>query len=415
MSKMNPYEMFLKQVDEAAPFLKVEQEFIDILKEPKEVLEITIPLRLDDGTVKVVKGWRSHHNNALGPYKGGVRYHSNVCKEEVMALSAWMSIKCATAMLPYGGGKGGIRIAPRELSQGELERLSRGFALGISRFMGTDVDIPAPDVYTTPQIMSWFVDTYEKVKGWSEPSCYTGKPLELGGSLGRGDATARGGMYVLREALKDMGLLGKPLTATIQGYGNAGSFAHALYDQIGIKVVGASDSKGGTYNPKGLDYADLMKHKRASGTVSDYPGGEKVSTDQILEAPVDILIPAALEGVVNEANAAKVKAKIVLELANGPTTPEADVILHENGTLVIPDVLANSGGVTVSCFEWIQGRTGDFWSEKTVHEKLDERLTQAFGEIWKIKKEHNIRMRQATYVRAMGRIISGMRFRGIWP
>ena len=251
MSKMNPYEMFLKQVDEAAPFLNVEQEFIDILKEPKEVLEITIPLKLEDGTVKVVKGWRSHHNNALGPYKGGVRYHANVCKDEVMALSAWMSIKCATAMLPYGGGKGGVRIAPRELSAGELERLSRAYALGISRFMGTDVDIPAPDVYTTPQIMAWFVDTYEKVKGWSEPSCFTGKPIEIGGSLGRGDATARGGMYVLREALKDMGLLGKPLTATIQGYGNAGSFAHALYEEIGLKVVGASDSKGGDLQPQG--------------------------------------------------------------------------------------------------------------------------------------------------------------------
>lgn len=415
MSKMNPYEMFLKQVDEAVPYLNVEQEFIDILKEPKEVLEITIPLRLEDGTVKIVKGWRSHHNNALGPYKGGVRYHPNVSKDEVMALSAWMSIKCATAMLPYGGGKGGVRIAPRELSKAELERLSRGYALGIARFMGTDIDVPAPDVYTNPQVMSWFLDTYEKVKGWSEPSCYTGKPLEIGGSLGRGDATARGGMYVLREALKELGLFGKPLTAIVQGYGNAGSFAHALYSEIGITVVAASDSKGGTYNPKGLNYEELMKHKKVSGTVADFPGGERLTTEQVLEIRADVLIPAALEGVINEANAGKVNAKVVLELANGPTTPEADAILEGAGTLVIPDVLANSGGVTVSCFEWIQGRTGDFWTEKTVHEKLDERLTHAFHEIWRIKKQQNIRMRQATYVRAMGRIIAAMRFRGIWP
>ena len=415
MSKMNPFEMFLKQVDDAVPYLSVEQEFIDILKEPREVLEVTIPLRLEDGSVKIVKGWRSHHNNALGPYKGGVRYHPNVSKDEVMALSAWMSIKCATASLPYGGGKGGVRIAPRELSKGELERLSRAYALGISRFIGTDIDIPAPDVYTNPQVMSWFLDTFEKVSGWSEPSTFTGKPIEIGGSLGRGDATARGGMIVLREALKELGLFGKPLTATIQGYGNAGSFAHLLYEEIGVTVVGAADSKGGTYNPKGLGYAELMKHKRMSGTVADYPGGDRVSTDEVLEAPVDILIPAALEGMLTEANAGKIRAKIVLELANGPTTPEADVILQEMDTLVIPDVLANSGGVTVSCFEWIQGRTGDFWTEKTVHEKLDERLTHAFHEIWKLKKQHTIRMRQASYVRAMGRIIAAMRFRGIWP
>ena len=415
MSKMNPFEMFLKQVDEATPYLNVEQEFIDILKEPKEVLEVSIPLRLEDGTVRMVKGWRSHHNNALGPYKGGVRYHPNVTQDEVMALSAWMSIKCATAMLPYGGSKGGVRVAPRELSKGELERLSRAYALGISRFMGTDIDIPAPDVYTNPQVMAWFVDTYEKVLGWSEPSAYTGKPIEIGGSLGRGDATARGGMYVLREALKEMGLFGKPLKATIQGFGNVGGYAHALFSEIGVTVIGVADSKGGIYNPKGLDYADLMKHKRTSGTVTDYPGGDRVSTDEILEAPVDILIPAALEGMVTEANAGRVQAKIILELANGPTTPEAEAILQENDVLVIPDVLANSGGVTVSCFEWIQGRTGDYWSEKTVHEKLDERLTQAFHEIWKIKKANNIRMRQAAYVRAMGRIIAAMRFRGIWP
>ena len=415
MAKMNPFEMFLKQVDEAMPYLNVEQEYIDILKEPKEVLEVAIPLKLDDGTVQIVKGWRAHHNNALGPYKGGVRYHPNVSREEVTALSAWMSIKCATAMLPYGGGKGGVRVSPHDLTKNELERLSRAYAMSIIRFTGTDIDVPAPDVYTDPQIMSWFIDTYEKIKGRSEPSCYTGKPVGLGGSLGRGDATSRGGMYVLREALREIGLLGKPLTAAIQGFGNVGSNAHKLFGEIGITVVAASDSKGGTYNPKGLDYAALSAHKKSGGTVADYPEGERITTDEILESQVDILIPAALEGVLTEANAGKVKAKTILELANGPTTPAAEQILHDNGAMVIPDVLANSGGVTVSCFEWIQGRSGDYWSEKTVHDKLDERLSMAFHEIWEIRKQHKIRMRQAAYVRAISRIVLAMRFRGIWP
>ena len=359
MAKMNPFEMFLKQVDEAVPYLSVEQEYIDILKEPKEVLEVSIPLKLDDGTIQMVKAWRSHHNNALGPYKGGVRYHPNVSREEVTALSAWMSIKCATAMLPYGGGKGGVRVSPHDLTKNELERLSRAYALAIVRFTGTDVDVPAPDVYTDPQIMSWFIDTYEKIVGRSEPSCYTGKPIALGGSLGRGDATSRGGMYVLREALRELRLLGKPLTAAIQGFGNVGGNAHKLFGEIGITIVGAADSKGGVYNPKGLEYAPLVAHKKNSGTVADYPEGDRVTTDDILELPVDILIPAALEGVLTETNASRIKTKIVLELANGPTTPAAEQILTDNGALVIPDVLANSGGVTGCCFEWIQGRSGD--------------------------------------------------------
>lgn len=413
---MNPYEMFLKQVDEATPYLSVEPEYIEILKYPREVLEVSIPLRLDDGEVRVLKGWRSHHNNALGPFKGGVRYHPNVTREEVIALSSWMTIKCATAQLPYGGGKGGVAVNVRDLSPGETERISRGYAMAISRFMGTDIDIPAPDVYTNPQVMAWFVDTYEKIKGRSEPSCYTGKPVEAGGSLGRGDATSRGGMYVLREMLKEKDLLGKELKIAIQGFGNVGGFAHKLaISDMNLKVVAVSDSHGGVYDPSGIDYTNLKEHKLESGSVVGYNNCEMISNEDLLELDVDILIPAALEGVITEENAPRIKASIVLELANGPTTPEADQILDDKGVEVIPDVLANAGGVTVSCFEWIQGRTGDYWTEEFVHNKLDEKLTIAFHEIWKIKKGNTIRMRQAAYIRAISRIVGAMRFKGIWP
>lgn len=415
MAKVNPYEMFLKQVDEAAPYLGLEEEFISMLKEPREVLELSLPLRLDDGSVRVLKAYRSHHNNALGPYKGGVRYHTQVSRDEVVALSAWMTIKCATVGLPYGGGKGGVAVNPRELSRWEMERLSRAYAMGICRFSGTDLDIPAPDVYTNPQVMAWFVDTFEKIRGFSEPSSYTGKPLELGGSLGRAGATARGGLFVLRETLREKGLLGKPLTCAIQGYGNAGTYAHLFSSELGVRVVAVSDSKGGVYNPAGLDYKSLVEHKRYTGKVGGFPEADEITNGELLRLDVDILVPAALESVLTKAVAPDVKAKIVVELANGPTTPEADEILFDQGTLVLPDVLANAGGVTVSCFEWIQGRMGDFWTEETVEKKLDEKMTQAFREIWHLREEKKIRMRQAAYVRAIGRVVSAMRFRGIWP
>lgn len=415
MPSINPYEMFLKQVDDAAPYLGLEEEFIALLKEPREVLELSLPLRLDDGTVRLLKAYRSHHNNALGPYKGGVRYHSQVSRDEVVALSAWMTIKCATVGLPYGGGKGGIAVNPRELSRWEIERLSRAYAMGIYRFSGTDLDIPAPDVYTNPQIMAWFVDTFEKIRGFSEPSAYTGKPLELGGSLGRAGATARGGLFVLRETLRENDLLGKELTCAIQGYGNAGSYAHLFANELGVRVVAVSDSKGGIYNPGGLDYKTLLEHKRYTGKVSGFPGADEITNGELLRLDVDILVPAALESVITRAVAPDVKARMVLELANGPTTLDADEILADQGTLIVPDVLANAGGVTVSCFEWIQGRTGDSWTEETVEKKLDEKMTRAFREIWHLGKEKKIRMRQAAYVRAIGRIVAAMRFRGIWP
>ena len=415
MAKMNPHEMFVQQLEEAAPHISAEPEYLEILKQPREVLEVTIPLRLDDGTVKVLKGWRSHHNNALGPYKGGVRYHPHVNRDEVVALSSWMTVKCATADLPYGGGKGGVSVNAKELTKGELERLSRGYALAINRFVGTDIDIPAPDVYTNPQVMSWFVDTFEKVNGRSEPSVFTGKPVAVGGSLGRGDATSRGGMYVLRETLREMGLLGKTLTSAVQGYGNVGSYAHKLGNLVGLNVLAACDSRSGAFSKNGISYEDTAKQKRDTGSLKGMKVTDSITNEELLELDVDVLIPAALEGVINAGNAKNIKAKVVLELANGPVTPEAAAILEDKGILVVPDVLANSGGVTVSCFEWIQGRTGDYWTEEEVHQKLDKKLTKAFQEIWKIKKEKNITFRQAAYVRAVDRITLAMRFRGIWP
>ena len=413
--RQNPYDMFKQQIDEAAPFLKIDQEYFDILKEPKEVLELSLPVRLDDGSVKIFKAWRSHFNNALGPYKGGIRYHVQVNRDEVIALYGWMTIKCAVVRLPLGGAKGGISCNPAELSTGELEKLTRAYALGVSRFIGTDYDIPAPDVNTNTQTMAWIADTYEKIKGFSEPSVITGKPIEVGGSLGRGTATAQGGVFILREALKELGLYGKDLTCAIQGYGNAGSFVHQLLQGMGLKVVAVSDSKGAIYNPKGLSYDDVKEHKMRTRSVVGLPGSETISGEDLLKVDVDVLIPAALEGMITESNANDIKAKVILELANGPTTPEAEAILSDKGVLILPDVLANAGGVIVSYFEWVQGRAGDYWTEKTVQERLEERIVQSFRDIWAIKENYNIRMRQAAYVQAIGRIASAMRFRGIWP
>ncbi len=416
MAKRDPFEMFLQQVDEAAPYIDVERDIIEAIKYPKEVLCLSLPIKMDDGSIKVFKAYRSHHNDALGPCKGGVRYHPDVTMEEVMALSAWMTIKCATAGLPYGGGKGGISVNPKDLSENELEKLSRAYALGIARFTGTDIDIPAPDVYTNPQIMAWFTDTYEKVKGWHEPSVYTGKPIIIGGSLGRNDATARGGMYVTREALKVLGMDNKELTVAIQGYGNAGYFAHKLFlENLNVKVVAVSDSKGGIYNEKGFEFEPLFNWKRENGTVVGFEGADKITNEELLELDVDILIPAALEEVITEENAPNVKAKIIVELANGPLTPEADKILEDKGVIILPDVLANAGGVTVSYFEWVQGRMGYWWTLDEVHKKLDEKLSQAFHDIWKIKEDKNIGMRQATYVRAIARVAEAMKVRGFWP
>jgi len=414
---MNPQEMFLKQLEQAVPYVTVEPEYLEILRHPKEVLELSLPIRLDGGGVKVVSAWRSHHNNALGPYKGGVRYHAAVDRDEVVALSSWMTIKCAIAGLPYGGGKGGVAIDIRELSRNELENMSRAYALGLSRFTGSNYDIPAPDVYTNPQVMSWFLDTYEKVKGYSESSAYTGKPPVLGGSLGRADATGKGGIFVLREGLAKLGLLGrKDLKVGIQGYGNAGTRAHRFVEQdLGLTVVAVSDSGAAIHNPKGLKFQEIGQYKNDTRSLKGFKNGEELFPDLIFGLDMDILILAALGGAIDGRNAPEVKASVILELANGPITPDGEKILSDKGVTILPDVLSNAGGVIVSCFEWIQGRSGDFWTEDYVYQKLDERLSHSFLEIFGIAETKKISIRQAAYVKAVGRIVDAMRFRGIWP
>jgi len=356
--KVSLFENVIRQMEVARPYLVgVEDGLFEALKYPREVLVMHLPVKMDDGEIKVFKAYRSHHNNALGPYKGGVRYHPEVTLEEVMGLSALMTWKCSVLGLPYGGGKGGIACNPKEMSLSELERLSRSYALAVSRFVGVDYDIPAPDVNTNPQVMAWFVDTYEKVKGWSEPGVYTGKPIILGGSEGRGDATARGGAYVTREAMKVFGIK-EGATCAIQGFGNVGSFAHKLYTEIlGLKVVAVSDIGGGVYNPNGFRHEELLRVLNETGTVANYPDGDRITNEELLELDVDVLVPAALENVITEENAPRIKAKLISELANGPVTPEADKILFDKGVICLPDILTNAGGVTVSYFEWVQNRT----------------------------------------------------------
>ncbi len=409
----NPYEIFLRQLEEGAKVLKLDDYVVEVLKEPERVIEVSIPVRMDDGTVKVFKGWRSNHNTALGPAKGGIRYHWEVTKEEVMALSAWMSIKNAVMDLPYGGGKGGIRVNPKELSEGELERLSRGFIDRIYKYIGPDQDIPAPDVYTNPKIMAWMMDEYEKLVGIKAPGVITGKPLIVGGSRGRETATARGGFFVLREALKVKGESFEGKTAAIQGFGNAGSYAAHYLHEAGVKVVAVSESKGGIYKADGLPIPEVIKHKKETGSVINFPGTESISNEDLLELDVDILVPAALEDVINEKNASNVKAKYILELANGPVTPEADEVLFKKGAFILPDVLANAGGVTVSYFEWVQNRYGYYWDEEEVDEKLDKKMTKAFKEFYEAMEEYKVDPRKAVYVVALRRIVEAMKARAI--
>ncbi|HDG61582.1 MAG TPA: Glu/Leu/Phe/Val dehydrogenase, partial [Thermotoga sp.] len=353
MSK-NPYEIFLEQLERASKVLKLKGDIVEMLKHPERVIEVSIPVKMDDGSIKVFTGWRSQHNTALGPTKGGIRYHWNVTKEEVMALSAWMTFKNAVMNLPYGGGKGGIRVNPKEMSEGEVERLSRTYIQRIYKYIGPEEDIPAPDVYTNPQIMAWMMDEYSKLVGKFSPGVITGKPLIVGGSKGRKTATARGGFFVLREALKVRGERFEDMKAAIQGFGNAGSNAAIYLYEAGVKVVAVSDSKGGIFKEDGLPIPDVVKHKKETRSVIDFPGARNITNEELLELNVDILVPAALEDVITEENAPRVKARYILELANGPTTPEADEILTSKGVMILPDILANAGGVTVSYFEWVQ-------------------------------------------------------------
>jgi len=413
MAAYNPFEVAQRQIDKCADILKLDPSTRAILRTPKRELHVAFPVRMDDGSMKLFQGFRVQYNDARGPAKGGIRFHPEETIDTVRALAAWMTWKCALVDLPLGGGKGGVICDTKSLSMSELERVSRAYIQNVYQLIGPETDVPAPDVYTTPQIMAWMMDEYSKMVGKSQFGVITGKPLCIGGSKGRGDATARGGMYTIREAAEALGIdLGKA-TVAIQGYGNAGNFAARLSkDLFGCKVVAVSDSKGGIYNKSGLDPAAVAKCKDQTGSVVNLAGAKQITNEELLALNVDVLIPAAMENMITEKNAAKVKAKIVAELANGPTTPEADEILYKNGVHVIPDFLCNAGGVTVSYFEMVQNAQMYCWEEKEVYERLEARMVAAYHSVLHTSKQYKINMRQAAYVRAVERVVEAMKLRG---
>jgi glutamate dehydrogenase (NAD(P)+) len=409
----NPFEIVRRQIDKCAEILKLDPQVTAILKNPLRELHVSLPVRMDDGTVKTFQGFRVHYNDARGPGKGGIRFHPDETIDTVRALSAWMTWKCSLLDLPLGGAKGGIICNPKEMSPSELERLSRAYIRSVYPFIGPEKDIPAPDVYTTPQIMAWMMDEYSVIAGKPQFGVITGKPLIIGGSPGRGDATAKGGMFTIREAAKNLGIDMKKATIAIQGYGNAGYYAAKLArEMFGSKIVAACDSKGGVYCKTGLDPKKAFDCKEQSGTVCSMEDVEKVTNEDVLTMNVDVLIPAAIENVITAKNASKIKAKIVAELANGPTTPEADDILYANGVHTIPDFLCNAGGVTVSYFEMVQNAYMYYWDEAEVYEKLDKRISAAYNSVYETSKKYKVNMRQAAYVVAVKRVVDAMKIRG---
>lgn len=401
------------QFDEAAEKLELTDEMRKLLRDPMRELTVRFPVRMDDGNVEIFTGYRVQHNHALGPNKGGIRFHPEETVETVRALAAWMTWKTALLDLPLGGGKGGVICNPKELSEGELERVSRGYIRAIQAILADDIDVPAPDVYTNPQVMAWMMDEYETLRGRHQPGVITGKPVRIGGSEGRADATARGAMIALREAAKVRGIHLEGATAAIQGYGNAGSHAHRLLEtMLGVKVVAVNDSKGGVFCEDGLEHDRVNKHKVQTGHVSKLDHCDDIEPDKLLELDVDILLPCALEGVITKGNARRIKAKVIAELANGPTTPEADKILHEKDIYVIPDFLCNAGGVTVSYFEQVQNLNLDRWKAEEVEKRLDERMTAAFYAMHERQAGGEITTRLAAYLVAVERVAEACRLRG---
>jgi glutamate dehydrogenase (NAD(P)+) len=412
-ARPNPFEIAQRQLDEAAAIMKLDPGIHELLRWPQRELHFTLPVRMDSGSVKIFHGFRVQYNDARGPTKGGIRFHKEETIDIVRSLAAWMTWKTAVMDLPLGGAKGGIICDPKSMSAGELERLSRAYIRQVGRILGMEKDVPAPDVYTTPQIMAWMADEYAMMQGYNEFGMITGKPIPLGGSQGRGDATARGGVYCLREVQNALGIQLKGATQAIQGYGNAGSFAHQLGGQIlGLKTVAVSDSQGGIYNPAGLEYDQVMAHKEKTGSVVGFPGSKPVSNKEILELDVTVLMPAALENEISAENAPRIKARIIAELANGPTTPEADQILHEKGIYVIPDFLCNAGGVTVSYFEMVQNAYGYYWDEERVQRRLDKKMTIAFHSVHDTARKYRVHNRLGAYIVAVGRVAEAVRLRG---
>ena len=410
---LNPFAIAQAQLDKAAAFLELDPDMHAFLREPLREFHFSIPVRMDDGHTQTFKAFRVQYNDARGPAKGGIRFHPDETIDTVRALAAWMTWKTAVADVPLGGGKGGVICNPRAMSAGELERLSRGYMRAVARFVGLKQDVPAPDVNTNPQIMSWMLDEYEVLTGQHEPGVITGKPMTLGGSAGRSPATAMGGMVTIREAAKLLDLPLRGATCAIQGYGNVGGFAHRLaHDLFGLKVVAVSDEFGAIYNENGLDPTVISAHMRRTGKVGGAEGSETISNAQLLEMPVDILIPAAIENQLTGANADRIQARIVAELANGPTTPEADQILTQKGIYIIPDFLCNAGGVTVSSFERVQNSYGFYWTEELVQERLDQKMTTAFHAVHQMAVERGVETRVAAYLVAVNRVAEAVRARG---
>jgi len=409
---LNVFEIVQGQIKEACDALGLEPAAYEILKQPQRFMEVAIPVTMDNGSVRVFPGFRSQHNDAIGPTKGGLRFHPDVYADEVKALSMWMTFKCACIGLPYGGGKGAIKVDPRQLSKGELERLSRGWIREMAQIIGPEKDIPAPDVYTNAQIMAWMTDEFAKIRQYNAFGLMTGKPIIIGGSLGRNTATARGCVFTIREAAKRLGIDLTKATVAVQGFGNAGSFAAELITKLGAKFVACNDTKGGAYNPDGLDPVAVSAYKAKTKSVVGYPGSKNITSDELLTLDVDILIPAAFENQITLANASRVKAKIIGEAANGPTTPEADAILYKNGILVLPDILASAGGVTVSYYEWVQNNYGYYWSEEEVNTRLEADMVKSFNAIYDMHVAKNVAMRQAAYMVAVKRVYEAMKVRG---
>jgi glutamate dehydrogenase (NAD(P)+) len=412
---LGPWGNYLQQVDRVAPYLGSLSRWIETLKRPKRILIVDCPIELDNGTVTHFEGYRVQHNMSRGPGKGGVRYHQDVTLSEVMALSAWMSVKNAAVNVPYGGAKGGIRVDPRTLSRGELERLTRRYTSEIGIIIGPNQDIPAPDVNTNEQIMAWMMDTYSMNMGQTATGVVTGKPISLGGSLGRKEATGRGVFVVGSEAARRIGFDIEGARIAVQGFGNVGGIAARLFQEAGAKVVAVQDHTGSLYQSSGIDAVALFDHVAKHGGVSGFEGADVIGKDEFWTIESDILIPAALEGQITEENAPKIRTKIVVEGANGPTTTAADDILHDKGILVIPDVVANAGGVTVSYFEWVQDFSSFFWTEDEINQRLERVMREAFAAVWTVASEHNVSVRTAAFIVACTRILQAREMRGLYP
>ncbi|MBB5401093.1 Glu/Leu/Phe/Val family dehydrogenase [Paraburkholderia youngii] len=412
---LGPWGNYLRQVDRVAPYLGSLSRWLETLKRPKRILVVDVPIELDNGTVAHFEGYRVQHNVSRGPGKGGVRYHQDVTLSEVMALSAWMSVKNAAVNVPYGGAKGGIRVDPRTLSRGELERVTRRYTSEIGIIIGPNTDIPAPDVNTNEQIMAWMMDTYSMNQGQTATGVVTGKPITLGGSLGRREATGRGVFVVGCEAARRIGFDIEGARIAVQGFGNVGGIAARLFQEAGAKVVAVQDHTGSVYKSTGIDAVALLDYVAKKGGVGGFPEADAITADEFWTVESDILIPAALENQITEKNAGKIKTRIIVEGANGPTTTAADDILHDRGILVIPDVVANAGGVTVSYFEWVQDFSSFFWTEDEINERLERVMREAFAAVWQVSSEQNVSVRTAAFIVACKRILQAREMRGLYP